>query len=265
LVLFLIVLAIVVVLWMQRKPASAQRIPARDWGFEQREASLRTAVSSHEVSGWLRTLRLKDAHFELDPFLERVRQLATQLQSAWFARNLDSVRAFLSDATFQRLETQQALLTQQGVRDALTDFRVIHVEWVGLDGTPQFDSAHVKLLAEARDADVPSGASDALALAAAAKAPLEPFTEVWTFVRRPGAQTQSHGGLPKGNCPRCGAPYPGGAANRCQYCSAIVNSGEFDWTLAEITQGTEHIRHYALVDGPASIGRPRLLGVLEVD
>src|SRR5262249_21340195 len=42
-----------------------------------------------------------------------------------------------------------------------------------------------------------------------------------------------------GKCPNCGAPFDGGAAGNCGYCGAIVNSGAYDWVLAEITQGVE--------------------------
>jgi hypothetical protein len=45
--------------------------------------------------------------------------------------------------------------------------------------------------------------------------------------------------LPPGKCPNCGAPFDGGAAGNCGYCGAIVNSGAYDWVLAEITQGVE--------------------------
>src|SRR5207344_1752618 len=67
----------------------------------------------------------------------------------------------------------------------------------------------------------------------------EPFLEVWSFVRRPGVQTRQRGANEAGKCPNCGAPFDGGAAGNCTYCGAIVNSGAYDWVLAEITQGIE--------------------------
>jgi hypothetical protein len=67
----------------------------------------------------------------------------------------------------------------------------------------------------------------------------EPFVEVWSFVRRPGVQTRRQGPPQPGHCPNCGAPFDGGAAGNCTYCGAIVNSGSYDWVLAEITQESE--------------------------
>jgi tellurite resistance protein len=87
--------------------------------------------------------------------------------------------------------------------------------------------------------DVPLSASVQDAMERVKRAPLEPFIEVWSFVRRPGTRSRKDGALAPGKCPNCGAPFEGGAAGNCTYCGAIVNSGAYDWVLAEITQGVE--------------------------
>jgi tellurite resistance protein len=216
--------------------------------FEQRAAEQRTTVSTRDVQGWTNALRLKDPQFELQPLLDRTRQLFLALQDAWFDRDMTPVRPFLSDATYQRFEVQLQLMKDQGVRDAITDIQVLDVQLIGLDQSQWFDTVHVRVRARMRDSEVAASASQAEAVAAAKRAPLEAFTEVWSFVRKPGAQTRIGEDLFQGKCPHCGAPYKGGATNRCEYCNAIVNSGNYDWTLSEITQGIEHIRHYAQVD-----------------
>jgi hypothetical protein len=110
---------------------------------------------------------------------------------------------------------------------------------VGLERTSAFDTLHVRIRAQARDVDVPVALAPEQAVERANHAPLEPFTEVWSFVRRPGTRSRKDGVLPPGKCPNCGAPFDGGAAGNCTYCGAIVNSGAYDWVLAEITQGVE--------------------------
>ncbi|HLL53394.1 MAG TPA: Tim44-like domain-containing protein, partial [Myxococcaceae bacterium] len=217
--------------------------------FQQREAELRTQVSARDVEGWVNALKLKDPQFELLPLLDKVKTLFVQLQDAWFRRDLTPVRPFLSDATFQRFNVQLKLMQAQGVRDAIADTQVLDIQIIGLDQSPWFDSVHVRVKAQMRDTDVLASTSDEQALAAARRVPLEPFTEVWTFVRKPGTQTKIGADLFQGKCPNCGAPFRGGSANSCEFCGAVVNSGNYDWTLSEITQGIEHIRHYATVDG----------------
>ncbi|PTL85907.1 TIM44-like domain-containing protein [Vitiosangium sp. GDMCC 1.1324] len=216
--------------------------------FQQREAEQRTQVSTRDVQGWVNALRLKDPQFELQPLIDRTRQLFLSLQDAWFKRDMSPVRPFLSDATYQRFDVQLQLMAAQGVRDAITDIEVLDVQLIGLDQSQWFDTVHMRVRARMRDTDVAASASESEAIAAAKRASLEAFTEVWSFVRKPGVQTRIGEDLFQGKCPQCGAPYKGGAANRCEYCGAIVNSGNYDWTLSEITQGIEHVRHYAQVD-----------------
>ncbi len=211
--------------------------------FQQREAERRTRSSPQDVQAWVSALRDKDPSFELQPLLDKVRTLFLSLQDAWFQRDMSPVRPFLSDATFQRFQVQLRLLHAQGVRDAITDIEVLDLQLLGLEQSQWFDSLHVRVHARMRDTDVHASASDADAIAAAKRAPLESFTEVWTFVRKPGAQTRIGQDLFQGKCPNCGAPYSGGASNRCEYCDAIVNSGNYDWVLSEITQGIEHARY----------------------
>jgi len=217
--------------------------------FEQREADLRTQVSARDVEGWVNTLKLKDPEFDPVPFLDRAKKLFMEMQLAWPRRDLSSVRPYLSDATFQRLKVQLKLMQDQGIRDALTDVQVLDAQIIGLDQSEWFDTVHVRIKAQMRDVDVPSTTTEAEALRAAQSAPLESFTEVWSFVRKPGAKTRIGENLYQGKCPNCGAPYAGGATNNCEFCNAVLNSGNYDWTLAQITQGIEHVRYYPTVDG----------------
>lgn len=217
--------------------------------IERREAEHRTQVSEAEVQGWVQALKSKDPQFEPQVVLDKVRKLFPALQEAWFKRELTPIRPFLSDATYQRFNVQLQLMSAQGVRDAIADIRLLGVQIIGCQQSQWFDSLHIRVRAEMRDTDVPAGYSDEQALAAARKAPSESFTEVWTFVRKPGAQTRIGQDLYQGKCPNCGAPYQGGATNVCEYCKAVVNSGNYDWTLSEITQGVEFNRHPAEVLG----------------
>lgn len=217
--------------------------------LEQREAEFRTQVGQRDVQGWVNALKLKDPAFELQPVLDKTKWLFLELQKAWFLRDMTPVRPFLSDATWQRFNVQLKLMQAQGVRDAITDFQVLDVQLIGLTQSQWYDGIQIRVHARMRDTDVPASFTDAQATEAARKVPPEAFTEVWTFVRKPGARTKLGEDLYQGKCPNCGAPFAGGAANKCEYCGAVVNSGNYDWTLSEITQGVEHVRYHKTVDG----------------
>ncbi|MBK7863422.1 MAG: TIM44-like domain-containing protein [Archangiaceae bacterium] len=217
--------------------------------FQQAEAQVRTTVSAQAVTQWVGALKQKDPSFDLLHLFDNVKKLFLEVQGAWFRRSLEPVRRYLSDATFQRLSLQLRLLDLQGIRDAISDYAVVDLQIIGLEQNEHFDTVHVRVKAQMRDADAPSRATDEQALALAAKQQLEPFIEVWSFVRKPGAVTNAAKELSNGKCPNCGAPFEGGAANRCQFCSAVVNSGNYDWVLAEITQGSEFTRGGDAVEG----------------
>lgn len=243
----LLIAFVVAVWWFKRQEGSVSTRKALDAA----EAERRTSVSARDADGWVTSLRAKDPAFELMAFFDRTKKLFVDVQEAWFRRNLEPVRRFLSDATFTRLATQLAIMRAQGIRDAIADVQVIDLQIIGLEQTQFFDSLHVRVRAALRDDDAPASATDEQARALAQQKAPETFTEVWTFLRRPGAATDPSKGLAQGNCPNCGAPFSGGASNTCEHCKAIVNSGNYDWVLAEITQGSEYANANGAVDGLA--------------
>src|SRR5215468_6465609 len=213
--------------------ASTQR------AFEATDAREPGPPSAREVTAWVDALRRSDPDFDLVTFLDQVKALFLRVQAAWAGGDLAPVRRDLSDATFQRFRVQLDLLRAQGVRNVTADMAVVDLVPAGLEQTSAFDTLHVRIRAQARDVDVPVSLGPEQALERARRAPLDPFVEVWSFVRRPGTRSRKDGVLPPGKCPNCGAPFDGGAAGNCAYCGAIVNSGAYDWVLAEITQGVE--------------------------
>lgn len=217
--------------------------------LDRAEGASRTRIQQGASSGWENALRLKDPDFRRPMLYAHARELFAQVQEAWFQRDLSKVRPFLSDATYQRLTAQLELLDSQGVRDAITDVEVRDVAMIGLEQNEFFDTVHLRITASTRDTDVLATTSDEDARAAARKAAPEQFIEIWSFVRKPGAKTRMAQDVAHGKCPNCGAPFSGGATNNCEFCKAVVNSGNYDWTLAEITQSVEYVPGHTRVDG----------------
>lgn len=244
-----IIVAIGFFIWKAQQGGEASTRKAID----RAEAERRTSVSAAAVDGWVGALKAKDPQFDLLRFFDRTRREFLELQDAWFKRNLEPVRKYLSDATFQRLVVQLKLMELSGVRDAIADPVVIDLQIIGLEQNDSFDSVHIRVTADMKDTDAPATASDDQALALAKKQKPERFTEVWTFLRKPGTQTKVDGDVSQGKCPNCGAPFTGGAANTCEFCGAIVNSGNYDWVLSEITQGSQFQPHPMLPDGFAKV------------
>lgn len=243
-----VVAATVLVLWyMERNRGNASTKRA----LASVEAAWAMEVKETEVDGWVRALRAHDPGFDLAAFCERTRRLFLDTQEAWFRRDLAPVRRYLSDATFQRLVVQLGLQRTQGVRDAVAEPNVLDVRLVGLEQNGVFDTAHLRVRAMMRDTEAPATATDDETRALAMRRAPAPFTELWSFVRRPGVRSQAGGDPFRDACPSCGAPFAGGASNRCEHCRAIVNSGNYDWVLSEITQGVERVPAHPAVEGLA--------------
>ncbi len=191
-----------------------------------------------DTSG-LDDIKTRDPGFDETHFLEQVVKTEQAVQRAWTKRDMSPVRLFLSDGLFRRFFSQLAIMKHQGIQNAMADHAVLKTRIHAVECDPHFDTVHVAIEASARDVEISASLSLEEAQAKAAKAPEETYTEIWSFLRRPGAKTLEGGGAVEGHCPHCGADVQLGQATKCAYCNALINSGDYDWVLAEITQPVE--------------------------
>ncbi|HUS65264.1 MAG TPA: TIM44-like domain-containing protein [Kofleriaceae bacterium] len=184
----------------------------------------------------LAALKARDPGFDEAKFAARARTVMAAVNAAWTASDMRPARALISDGVFVRFQTQLALLKRADVRNVMADWQAVSAEVVAAESDALWDTLHVKMVGRARDTEVAASASATEASAAARAAELEDYEEVWSFVRRRG-QT-SHATLPalEGKCPGCGATVVLSETVKCTHCKGLLNSGEHDWVLAEITQ-----------------------------
>ena len=107
----------------------------------------------------------------------------------------------------------------------------------------------MRLDCSAKDIKVPVNATEEEIRHGLNSSTSEPFTEVWSFIRRRGATTKADAaaGHEAHHCANCGAPIESGEVTQCSNCKALTNSGEHDWVLAEITQAGEYAEE---LEGP---------------
>jgi uncharacterized membrane protein len=181
-------------------------------------------------------LRARDPGLTEESIVAHVRPMADMLRGAWSGGDMRPARAFVSDGVFSRFQVQLALMVQENRRNVMSDARVLVVTIEAVEDAAPLDVVHVRMTAEARDTEVPMNASPEQIQRALSQARVKPYTEVWSLVRRSGAQTKSADFAVGRACPSCGAPLDQGEIIKCKYCQALVCSGEHDWVLAEITQ-----------------------------
>lgn len=181
----------------------------------------------------------RDPAFTEELFLERVRNGFLKTQHAWSDQVLGSCRAFISDGVHERFSLYIRMQQEENIRNRMKEVQVTQADIVCVTSDPHFDTIHVRITASAisYDEDLTSGRrvgrySDT--------APIL-FTEIWSFSRRPGVPTNPTASAMEGRCPSCGGNVEIVDRARCPHCKSVVNSGQYDWVLAEITQDEEWV------------------------
>ncbi len=200
-------------------------------GRKVQEDSLRTAA--------IASIQQRDPNFDQETFLQRVANGFVATQEAWSEQDLRRCRAFVSDGVRERFELYIAMQKSENIRNRMKNVEVRESEIVSITSDRHFDTIHVRITASAisynedlRTGRRVSGNSDSLPMT---------FTEVWSFSRRPGVKTDSRASILSGRCPNCGGPVEIVDKAECPQCHSIVNSGQYDWVLAEITQHEEWV------------------------
>ncbi|HVC09677.1 MAG TPA: zinc-ribbon domain-containing transport protein [Elusimicrobiota bacterium] len=199
-----------------------------------------------DLEASLAALKARDPKFDAEAFLKRAQDAFLKIQSAWSRQDLSPARPFVSDGVMERFLIQIGMQQALGERDDMSQVQVLGADILEMESDRCFDALHVRFLASAADQMVST--RDGRRISGSASA--QEFSEIWTFLRRPGAKTLSGAGLIEGCCPNCGAPLSLADAGRCESCKSWVNSGEYDWVLCEITQECEWAPRGAEADIP---------------
>lgn len=208
-------------------------------GRKKAEQRATIDVNEKTAAKGLRALRSQDPEFDPQAFVQRTITVVQKVNETWLAGDMGPARRVISDGVYVRFSTQLALLKADGLRNVMANWRVVSADILAAESDPQWDTVHVKVVGAARDLDVSVNLTEETIKKKMSGAQLNEYEEVWSFVRRRGKHSKK--GVPalEGRCPSCGAEMPLSQVVKCEYCQALVNSGEHDWVLAEITQPEE--------------------------
>ena len=186
-----------------------------------------------------------DPAFSSEIFLARAENAFLATQYAWSDHQLSRCRAFISDGIHERFSLYLDMLKAQSLRDRMQDVNVRDKEIVAVTTDSHFETLHVRFSASAVNyyENLETGKyvrGDRSQMT---------FAEIWSFSRRPGVETNPNASLLQGKCPNCGGPVEIVDRASCPQCDSVVNSGQYDWVLAEITQDEEWVvppTHHAI-------------------
>lgn len=165
-----------------------------------------------------------------DTFGARLQLIFTELNAAWAAQQLAGIRPFVSDGLYGYLRYWVEAYRAQGLVNKVEGARIERWVTAKVERDKHYDAVTVRLWGTGRDVTI-----EAATGRTAAGNPFDDrkYTEYWTLVR--GARVR---GAPRTDksCPGCGAPLQVGMGGNCEYCLALVTTGDFDWVLSKIEQ-----------------------------
>lgn len=226
----LLVLAVVIIILYHRMTADREPAPS--------EPHQDPALDPESVA-WLQAA---DPGFQLADFVDKVGRAFEKIQVAWSRQDISKARSFITDGIYQRYTTQFLMMSLLQQQNLLSDIRVSSILPVSARQDGPYDVIDVRIDAWMRDSFICRLDPDLNEESQAG------FTEYWSFLRKRGVSSGGIDLFTGTQCPSCGSPLPEGMGEicRCEHCLVMVNSGEFDWVLAEITQAVDYGAYSAI-------------------
>ena len=194
----------------------------------------------------MRDLAARDPSFTMQDFEGKVKEVFLELQSAWSNLDWEKTRPLQTKSLYQTNLFWIERFRRRRWCNRLDDPTLLKVFPVKIEKDAFYDTITVRITAMGKDYTLNENNE---VISGSKSVPVE-FREYWTFIRRTGfcaaeakdeAMADDFSGGQDGakeaqHCPNCGAPVPDAAAQECPYCGSVIESSEFDWTLAFIDQ-----------------------------
>jgi hypothetical protein len=182
---------------------------------------------------------LRHPEFSFDVFKARVTDMVHALNQAWSSKKWEKARPYETDHLFDRHRFWIERYKQNGLTNVCKDITVKKVEACKLERDAFFDLITVRVYVDMIDYTVRD--ADGAVVDGSNKVPRQ-FSEYWTLMRRAGFSPPpkaAEAAQSKG-CPSCAAPLQINVTGECEFCGALVTSGQFDWVLAAIDQDEDY-------------------------
>lgn len=156
------------------------------------------------------------------------------IQNAWSTMNIASVRRFLSDGMYQRVNTQFSMMRILNQQNMIENVELKEAVINRSESDGRHDIIHVAVYAVIKEQFISSAYPNLNS------AIHEEFIEYWSFIRKTTAVGKDM--YHDANCPNCGGDIRSnlGELSRCPYCGTITNAGDYNWVLAKITTADDY-------------------------
>lgn len=172
--------------------------------------------------------------FDENAFIKKVETAFTGIQNAWTEKKIAQARRYITDGVYQRFLTQIKMMELLKQTDEISDIRIINI-WIDrVEEDGDYDIIHAGIHASMKDI-FKSEISKSLNTRVD-----DDFIEYWSFIRLKNNRNKDLYGTVK--CPNCNAPLTEEHLDvvKCPFCGTLLNNGEYDWILSEITQANDY-------------------------
>ncbi len=223
---------IIVVIRAVRKKFTQHGVAGLSQAMAGTSGAVGGSVAVPDVSAGLAALKQKDSNFDEQNFKDKANTAFFKVQYAWQKKDMEVARAFVSDSIMERYTVQLQGLKDKHWTNHMDNVAVGSMDIAKVSQDEKFDKITVRISASVADYTT----DDATGKVVKGSQTSSHFTEYWTFIRSKGVHTDNEKSLKNEKCPSCGAALQVSATGKCNYCSSVVSSGEYDWVLSEITQ-----------------------------
>lgn len=174
-----------------------------------------------------------DENFTADDFTSFAKEVYIDIQNAWCARDLTTVRPVMHNNLYNT--------TQKQVQSKIDQKVIYHYESIAINTAyltsyvrdKQFEYLTVYLNARFIDYQTSEETGEILR---GDKNTRWDFRYKMKFMRTVGVKTKEASNSDHGhNCPNCGAPLEMSSSGQCAYCGSVVTSGLYSWVLSDFT------------------------------
>ena len=178
-------------------------------------------------------IRKKDPNFSADDFVTFSKQVFIDIQTAWCARDLTTVRPVMHQNLYNT--------TQRQIHDKINQGVVYHYENIAINTayltsfTRDKDYEYLTVYLNSRMIDYQVDEKTGNIIRGD-KTTRWDMRYKMKFVRSVGVTTKDKvSGAQEYNCPNCGAPLEITSAGKCEYCGSTVSTGDYSWVLTDFT------------------------------
>lgn len=202
-------------------PADAQHDRAGYAGNDQSRVKLKPISAYSQI----------DPAFDQEKLKTKLSNLYVQMQHAWTAGNLDSLRPYFTDSFWSQMDNQLQALKQSGRTNYVDNIAVMAVDLLGYTQNDHDDIVAARISTRITDYTLDDRTGN---LVSGSKDREKFMVYEYTLTRTKGMTSDKEEEMTVLNCPNCGAPLKINASAQCPYCGSVITVENHGFVISQI-------------------------------